>query len=500
MANDYTGLLSGSYWGGIEVSGKPTIVTFSFPATATPPGYVATLNDPNLTPAAIASYAGFDAAEQALARTALAEWGSASGLIFIEVAAGQGDINFQKLDFTGTGYAGSGGIAYRPFGTWDGFSYPSFTADLDGAGDVFMNSAIPVSHGTLLHEIGHALGLKHPMEAWTQYAANPPVTHAVWDVNDPALTIMAEGSGAGGTGHLTAIDIQAIQFIYGTQAQDGTQVASWSWNAGTQTLTQTGFATADVVRGSSVRDVIRGNAGNDDLFGLNGADSLYGGLDNDRLFGGPGSDLLNGGLGDDQFFVGTGDVVVEALNQGYDRVFSAVAFTLAANVEELNLFGAASIKGVGNGLNNVIFANGAGCTVQGMAGADYLVGGGGADTINGGAGADLIYGQAGADRFVFGTLADFAPAAAPDAIGDFSHAEGDRINLSPIDPNSLTAGNQAFAFIGTAAFSANGQSQVRWQVQGADVLVQIDSNRDQVSDQVLLLYGVSTLVAADFLL
>ena len=50
--------------------------------------------------------------------------------------------------------------------------------------------------GTLLHEIGHALGLKHPMEVWTQFAAWPPVTHAVWDVNDAGLTIMAEGSGA----------------------------------------------------------------------------------------------------------------------------------------------------------------------------------------------------------------------------------------------------------------------------------------------------------------
>ena len=498
MPDDFTGLLSGSYWSGIEVTAAPLIVTYSFPVTLSPPGYIATINDPSLTPAALASYQGFDAAEQALARTALAEWGNASGLIFIEVAPGQGDINFQKLDFSGTGYDGAGGIAYRPFGAWDFFSYPNFTSDLDASGDVFMNSDIPVSYGTLLHEIGHALGLKHPTEVWTQFAASPPVVHAVWSVDDPNLTIMSQLGG--GTGHLTAIDIQAIQSIYGTQAQDGTQVASWSWNAGTQILTQTGFATADVVRGSSVKDVIRGNAGDDDLFGLNGADSLYGGLDNDRLFGGPGVDRLFGGLGDDQYFVGTGDVIAETLNQGYDKVFSSVAFTLAANLEELNLFGSTSVKGVGNGLNNVIFGNGAGCTLQGMAGADYVVGGAGADSITGGAGADLIYGQAGADRYVFSTLADFAAAATPDAIGDFSHADGDRINLSAIDPDTVTPGNQAFAFIGTAAFAATGQAQVRWQLQGADVLVQIDSNRDQVVDQVLLLYGVSTLVAGDFML
>ena len=86
MANDYTGLLSGEYWSGIEVTGKPTIVTFSFPTTAAPPSYIATLDDPALTPAAIASYQGFSATEQTLARNALAEWGNNSGLIFIEVA------------------------------------------------------------------------------------------------------------------------------------------------------------------------------------------------------------------------------------------------------------------------------------------------------------------------------------------------------------------------------------------------------------------------------
>ena len=354
--------------------------------------------------------------------------------------------------------------------------------------------------GTLLHEIGHALGLKHPMEVWTQFAAWPPVTHAVWDVNDAGLTIMAEGSGAGGTGHLTAIDIQAIQFIYGTQAQDGTQVASWTWNATTQTLTQNGFATDDVIRGSSVKDIIRGNAGNDALFGLAGADSLTGAAGNDSLFGGTGRDTLVGGLNDDSYFVDTGDVVTEAANAGYDRVFSGVSFTLAANVEELTLFGATRLTGTGNAAANSIFGNGFGCILKGLGGADYIVGGAGNDSLNGGGGADLIYGQAGADRFVFAALADFAAAATPDAIGDFSQAEGDKINLSAIDPNTVLAGNQAYSYIGTAAFSATGLSQVRYVVQGTDVLVEIDTTRDQIADQTLLLYGVSALTAADFIL
>jgi len=32
--SDYTALLSGDYWNGIEVTGKPVIVTYSFPTSA----------------------------------------------------------------------------------------------------------------------------------------------------------------------------------------------------------------------------------------------------------------------------------------------------------------------------------------------------------------------------------------------------------------------------------------------------------------------------------
>lgn len=497
MPNSYTALLSGSYWTGIEVTGKPVFVTYSFPTVA--PAYVAGINDPALTPAALASWQAFSAAEQQMARDALAEWGAASGITFLEVAPGQGDINFQKLDLSGTGYDGAGGIGYFPFGDWNFLSYPYFSGNLDSSGDVFMNSDVPMVYGTLLHEIGHALGLKHPTEAWTQWAADPPVVHDTWATDDPNLTIM--GQGPGGTGHLTAIDIQAIQAIYGPGTADGTQVASWSWNAAKATLTQNGFATADAIRGTSVKDIINGNGGNDRLFGLAANDTLAGGAGADTLDGGAGSDRMTGGDGDDIYVVtGSGDKVIEAAGGGYDGVYSAVSATLAAEVEALYLLGSVKVTGNGNALDNALFAGGGPARLNGLAGNDYIVGGGAKDTLAGGSGSDLAYGGGSADIFLFSSVAEFGPSGAPDTIGDFSHAQGDRISLKPIDPDAVTAGDQKFTFIGTAAFTPGTQFQVRYEIQGGNTVVQIDSDRNGTADLTILLYGAHALVGADFLL
>jgi hypothetical protein len=81
VVTDYTALLSGDYWNGIEVTGKPVIVTHSFPATAA--SYLANVD--GFTPATIASFQAFNGAKQAQAGSALGEWAAASGLIFVPV-------------------------------------------------------------------------------------------------------------------------------------------------------------------------------------------------------------------------------------------------------------------------------------------------------------------------------------------------------------------------------------------------------------------------------
>lgn len=88
IVNDYTALLTGSYWGGIEVTNRPTLITYSFATSAptTDEGVIGTL--------AFATFQAFTAAQEAQTRTALAEWGNGSGLTFIEVPAGASEITF----------------------------------------------------------------------------------------------------------------------------------------------------------------------------------------------------------------------------------------------------------------------------------------------------------------------------------------------------------------------------------------------------------------------
>ncbi|HLL30849.1 MAG TPA: cadherin, partial [Allosphingosinicella sp.] len=136
--------------------------------------------------------------------------------------------------------------------------------------------------------------------------------------------------------------------------------------------------------------------------------------------------------------------------------------------------------------------------IHGMAGDDDLYGEGGNDTLVGGAGADRLFGGLGKDQFTYNAVSD-STASAPDLILDFSRAQGDRISLSAIDANSLVSSNQAFTFIGSAAFS-NVAGQLRYETSGGMTTVYGDVNGDGVADLQIQLSGTIALVASDFIL
>lgn len=143
------------------------------------------------------------------------------------------------------------------------------------------------------------------------------------------------------------------------------------------------------IYGTAGDNYLFGLQGNDELHGGYGKDHLDGGIGNDTLFGGVGADTMSGGKDNDTYYVDqSGDVVIEAKDEGEDLVHSTVTHALAANVENLTLDGTANIDGAGNGLDNVLRGNAGNNMLFGYDGDDVFIGNGGADSMWGGDGDD----------------------------------------------------------------------------------------------------------------
>jgi Ca2+-binding RTX toxin-like protein len=203
----------------------------------------------------------------------------------------------------------------------------------------------------------------------------------------------------------------------------------------------TGNAGDNTIVGAGVGDnLIDGGAGNDNLSGGDGNDILKGGTGNNTLDGGAGTDILYssatsvdnlaGGSGDDLYEVLNGaSTIVEQAGEGTDTVFTNVSYTLAANVENMYLYG--SVSGTGNAGDNTIVGAGAGDNlIDGGAGNDNLLGGDGNDTLKGGSGNNTLNGGTGNDTFVFDSSSFLALViSGVDTIGDFT-VNQDKIQLS----------------------------------------------------------------------
>ncbi len=133
------------------------------------------------------------------------------------------------------------------------------------------------------------------------------------------------------------------------------------------------------------------------------------------------------------------------------------------------------------------------------------VGGAGNDVILLGGGANRVWGGAGADVFAFQAANDGAAAprrpdrktAPPDRLEDFVSGS-DRIDLSAIDADRTDAADDAFAYIGSAAFS-HVAGQVRWEARGGRAHILADLDGDAVADMHVVTSS-ATLQAADFIL
>jgi len=145
-----------------------------------------------------------------------------------------------------------------------------------------------------------------------------------------------------------------------------------------------------------------GESDNDYLNGGAGNDTLAGGLGDDTLDGGAGADVMIGGQGNDTYLVNSvNDSIYEQADQGYDSVITNTNYLLNANIEELRLLEGFAINGTGNAQDNRIIGNSSDNILDGVTGADTMIGGLGNDIYyvdnlgdqvveNAGEGADTV--------------------------------------------------------------------------------------------------------------
>lgn len=237
-----------------------------------------------------------------------------------------------------------------------------------------------------------------------------------------------------------------------TLTNNGTVNGAVDMGAGNDTVDSSGGVaiTAEVQLGdgndsSTNNSDVLGQAGRDTITGTATLDVLNGGKSDDTISGSSGNDTIKGGRGDDSLSGGDND--------------------------------------------DLLYGN---------AGADRLEGGNGADRLFGGAGRDVSTGGAGADLFLFKEVSDLTTTRKPETITDFTQGE-DRIFFAPIDANSGTIGDDAFTFVGTAAFS-NTAGELRYYQTAGATFVEMDVDGDGSADGTLRLDGVINLLATDFIL
>jgi serralysin len=132
---------------------------------------------------------------------------------------------------------------------------------------------------------------------------------------------------------------------------------------------------------------------------------------------------------------------------------------------------------------------------------DTLQGGNGADVLQGGEGVDLLTGGAGADMFRYAGPYDSTPQF-PDQILDFVSGT-DRIDLTGIDADVFAAGDQAFHWIGSSAFTGAGAAsagELRAYQFGSHWFVEGDMDGNGAADLVIQLTApAAPVVQSDFL-
>lgn len=310
-------------WNGVLPVGEPVTLTFSFAAAA--PTYGNFQDRLGFQP--------FSAYQRDLAREILTEISTFTRLDFVEVP--DSEAAYGQIRFGNNQQSASAAYAYLPFSTG---------RPLDG--DVFVDvdsmssqTTFSEDYALLVHEIFHALGLKHPGNYDGPNTSSP---HAIGNFlgeaeDSTAYTVMSYRDAAQGQPSLGGIyDILTLQYLYGQRLSEtgnniyaltddqGAVLETLIDGGGNDTLDLSAISIASFVDlrdgklssiglaapgvtayqnfaiaiGAQIENVIGSNV-DDSLTGNALANKISGGGGRDQLMGMAGSDILDGGANAD---------------------------------------------------------------------------------------------------------------------------------------------------------------------------------------------------------
>jgi serralysin len=342
-------------WGSGGV-GSGATVTYSFMEQA--PSYASGSDS--------TGFATLSAMQRDAVRQAFAAWSAVANIFFVETS-----------DSANSGQGGSIRVGTNRQSSSAAYAYYPTGSLYDGGGDIYLannastnTSPTPGTYGylTILHEIGHAIGLKHPGNYnATGGGGEPPYLSSTEDNYRYTLMSYNRHPSLGLNGLATGpalYDIAAAQYLYGANtgtrigddryafASNTVAVSQSIWDAaGTDTIDASGQASAvtiDLTPGAFSSIGPNGSGGLavgnvsiatgvtiENAVGGSGNDILIGNSANNLLTGGAGDDTLTGGVGDDtiQGGGGTDTAVYNGTRASYTVTVTADGATISGGGE-----------------------------------------------------------------------------------------------------------------------------------------------------------------------